>query len=218
LTRKGIFITLEGPEGSGKSTQTKLLCAALERAGRRVVRTREPGGTPLAERVRGVLLDPSHEISPMAELLMYEAARAQHVEDVIRPALARGAVVVCDRFTDATLAYQGWGRGLPKERIRVLNEIASGGLSPDLTLLLDVPVEEGLARARALPKGRAGAGKKGDRLERETVAFHRRVRAGYLALAKREPGRFRVIRWKDGVERVHGEIAGIVMKRLSGRG
>jgi dTMP kinase len=194
---KGIFITVEGPDGSGKSTQARLLCRLLSRAGLRVVHTREPGGTSIAEAVRRVLLHPSSRIAPMTELLLYEAARAQHIAEVVRPALERGRTVVCERYTDATVAYQGWGRQLPLSRIRDLNRIATGGLRPDLTLLLDVPVKEGLLRAR-----RGG----GDRLERESSEFHRRVRRGYLALARREPRRIRLIPWEPGVERVRALV------------
>jgi dTMP kinase len=211
--RKGIFLTLEGPEGSGKSTQTGLLVEFLRRRGYSVVRTREPGGTSIAEAVRRVLLHPSSRIAPMTELLLYEAARAQHIAEVIRPALEKGRVVVCERFTDATEAYQGAGRRLDPGDIRTLNRIATDGLKPDLTLLLDVPVVEGLSRARSIRKKLSRRGKEahlGDRLERESQTFHRRVRRGYLALARREPRRVRVVRWKAGVDRVHVEIVRVV--------
>jgi len=216
-----LFITLEGPEGSGKSTQTRLLCDFLRRKGLHVVHTREPGGTSIAEAVRRILLHPSSRIAPMTELLLYEAARAQHIAEIIRPALCHGAVVVCERFTDATEAYQGWGRGLDREEIRALNRIATGDLRPQLTLLLDVPVREGLARARSLDKElsvRARRTRGGDRLERESLAFHRRVQKGYRSLARKEPKRFRLIRWEDGIENVHARLIREVVSFLKKRG
>lgn len=218
--RKGLFITLEGPEGSGKSTQARLLADSLRRRGLRVAHTREPGGTSIAEAVRRVLLHPGGRVAPMTELLLYEAARAQHIAEVVRPALDRRRTVVCERFTDATEAYQGWGRRLPLSHIRALNRIATGGLRPDLTLLLDVPVREGLRRARSLRKKLTAGdrrGHRGDRLERESAVFHRRVRKGYLALARREPRRIRVIWWESGVEAVHAEIVRAVEEFLKRR-
>ena len=186
------FITLEGIEGSGKTTQIALLAAWLREQGREVVQTREPGGCGIADAVRAILLDSANSaMKPRTELLLYAAARAQHVEEVVRPALARGAVVLCDRFTDATLAYQGYGRGLELQLIENLNAIAAGACRPDLTLLLDLPVEAGLGRA--LARIAATSGEREDRFEREALAFHQRVREGYLELARREPGRFRVV-------------------------
>ncbi len=182
----GLFITLEGPEGAGKSTNREYLAAHLRAQGLDVVLSREPGGTPLAERVRELLLAPSDE--PMAadtELLLVFAARAQHLAQVIRPALARGAVVLCDRFTDATYAYQGGGRGLPKERIAALETFVQGELRPDLTLIFDLPVEVGLARASA--RGRL------DRFEQEGRTFFDAVRHAYLERAAAEPQRYRVV-------------------------
>ncbi|MEK1940794.1 MAG: dTMP kinase [Pseudomonas sp.] len=182
----GLFITLEGPEGAGKSTNREYLAAHLRAQGLDVVLSREPGGTPLAERIRELLLAPSDE--PMAvdtELLLVFAARAQHLAQVIRPALARGAVVLCDRFTDATYAYQGGGRGLPKDRIAALETFVQGELRPDLTLIFDLPVEVGLARASA--RGRL------DRFEQEGRAFFDAVRHAYLERAAAEPQRYRVV-------------------------
>ena len=176
----GLFITLEGPEGAGKSTNRDYLAARLREQGVDVVMTREPGGTPLAERIRELLLAPSDE--PMAadtELLLMFAARAQHLAEVIRPALARGAVVLCDRFTDATYAYQGGGRGLSVERIAILESFVQGELRPDLTLVFDLPVEVGLARAAA--RGRL------DRFEQEGQAFFEAVRQAYLQRAAQQP-------------------------------
>lgn len=188
MTRRGGFITLEGIEGAGKSTLATTLAEQLAARGLEVVRTREPGGTPLAEQIRRSVLERGAEhVSPEAETLLMFAARAVHLDNLVRPALARGAWVVCDRFTDATRAYQGAGRGLPSAFIESLAVAVHGDLVPDLTLLLDLPVEQGLRRARS----RSGAS--ADRFEAETVEFFERVRAHYLALAAREPARFRVL-------------------------
>nr|WP_229631826.1 dTMP kinase [Pseudomonas quercus] len=181
-----MFITLEGPEGAGKSTNRDYLAARLRDAGMDVQLTREPGGTPLAERIRELLLAPSDE--PMAvdtELLLMFAARAQHIDQVIRPALARGAVVVCDRFTDATYAYQGGGRGISVSRIAELEAFVQGSLRPDLTLVFDLPVDVGLARAAA--RGRL------DRFEQEARSFFDAVRQAYLARAATDPQRYEII-------------------------
>jgi len=175
---RGVFIVLEGPDKCGKSTQARLLVSALKKTGREVVHTREPGGTRLAERIRGLLLDPGPSVHPLAELLLYEAGRAQHVSEFIRPALARGAAVVSERFTLATLAYQGCARGFPLGLIRRLNRIATGGLEPDLTVVLDIP--DSAFRQR-------DPSRKLDRLEREDTAFRRRMRAGYRKLSVPAP-------------------------------
>jgi len=182
----GLFITLEGPEGAGKSTNRDYLAECLRRHGIDVVLTREPGGTPLAERIRELLLAPSDEaMNADTELLLVFAARAQHLAQVIRPALARGAVVLCDRFTDATYAYQGGGRGLSIERIATLENFVQGALRPDLTLVFDLPVEIGLARATA--RGRL------DRFEQEGRAFFDAVRSTYLNRAAAAPERYRLV-------------------------
>lgn len=195
----GLFITLEGPEGAGKSTNREYLAARLREQGVDVVMTREPGGTPLAERIRELLLAPSDEaMAADTELLLMFAARAQHLAEVIRPALARGAVVLCDRFTDATYAYQGGGRGLPVERIAVLEDFVQGELRPDLTLVFDLPVEVGLARAAA--RGRL------DRFEQEGQAFFEAVRQAYLQRAAQAPQRYSLLDAGQSLEAVQRAI------------
>ncbi|MDF9621011.1 dTMP kinase [Pseudomonas entomophila] len=195
----GLFITLEGPEGAGKSTNREYLAARLREQGVDVVMTREPGGTPLAERIRELLLAPSEETMAVdTELLLMFAARAQHLAQVIRPALARGAVVLCDRFTDATYAYQGGGRGLPVERIAILESFVQGELRPDLTLVFDLPVEVGLARAAA--RGRL------DRFEQEGQAFFEAVRQAYLQRAGQQPQRYSLLDAAQPLEAVQRAI------------
>lgn len=202
----GRFVTVEGGEGVGKSTNVDFVCALIRQRGFEVLATREPGGTPTAERIRELLLEHGEEPMPdAAELLLFFAARALHVENVIRPALAAGRWVVCDRFTDATRAYQGAGRGLDAERIEQLAKWVHGDLEPDLTLLLDAPAEVGRRRAER----RSGA----DRLEGEQAAFHARVREAYLALAAREPARFAVIDASRRLEDVRAAI-GEALQRL----
>ena len=191
----GLFITLEGPEGAGKSTNREYLAERLREQGVDVVMTREPGGTPLAERIRELLLAPSDEtMAADTELLLVFAARAQHLAEVIRPALARGAVVLCDRFTDATYAYQGGGRGLSVERIATLESFVQGALRPDLTLVFDLPVEVGLARAAA--RGRL------DRFEQEGQGFFEAVRQAYLQRAAQHPQRYRLLDAAQSLEAV----------------
>lgn len=192
---KGLFITFEGIEGSGKTTQIKRLRNWLIDHGFETVITREPGGTVISEAVRTVLLNPEHE--PMAattELLLYAAARAQHVEELIRPALDAGVMVLCDRFADSTVAYQGYGRGIDRGVLDRLNNLATAGLEPDVTLLFDLPVHDGLQRAL---RGRIG-----DRIEQESIEFHERVRDGYLELAKQFPDRMFVIEAEQAPDRV----------------
>ena len=183
---KGLFITFEGIEGSGKSTQANRLKERLAGLGCEVDITREPGGTPIAESIREILLNPSNfTMAPTTELLLYQAARAQHVLERIRPALNRGVTVICDRFFDSTIAYQGGGRGLPVQELEALHAIATGGLAPDITFILDLSPEEGLSRAR---KDHAS-----DRIEREALDFHNRVRNAFLDIAAVHPHRIRVI-------------------------
>ena len=182
-----LFVTFEGVEGSGKSTQLRRVAAHLRAGGHAVVETREPGGTPAGTAIRRLLLGPEAiPLEPLAELHLYCADRAQHVAEVIRPALAARRIVLCDRFSDSTLAYQGWGRGLDVPTIRTLDALARAGLAPALTVLLDLPVVEGLARAR-------GRGAASDRFEAAPLAFHERVRAGFQTLAAEAPTRFLVV-------------------------
>jgi dTMP kinase len=204
----GRFVTLEGIEGAGKSTVAKFVLAWLAQREIPGRLTREPGGTPLAERIRQLVLERGAEpLSPVTETLLMFAARGLHLQQVIRPALARGEWVVCDRFTDATRAYQGSGRGVDPGLIESLAEAVHGGLAPDCTLLLDLPVSVGLARAR----GRAAGSS--DRFEAETAAFFERVRAGYLELARREPARFYVIDAAAPLDAVAAQV-GPVLERL----
>ncbi len=181
-----MFITLEGIEGSGKSTQLRNLAERIPNA----LATKEPGGTPTADRIRAILLDTGATIDPVAELFLFAASRRQHVMEVIRPALAAGQVVLCDRFTDATLAYQGFGRRLDLDRLRWLNDWATDSLRPGLTLIFDLPEEVGLQRARSR---NSSAPVDEGRFEQEDLRFHRRVREGYLTLAASEPDRYAVI-------------------------
>jgi len=209
--KRGKFITLEGVEGTGKTTQCVLLCEYLRRQEIDVVETREPGGTPLGEQVREILLSPGVSAPPSAtsELLLFLAARVQLVTEIIVPALDSGKWVVCDRFSDATLAYQGYGRAIDIEAIRKLNETATGGLKPDLTLLLDLDVEIGIRRAVGGKKEFSGS-KNGDRMEMENTEFHRRVREGYLELAEKEPGRIKTIPVTGSIEEVHRTIVSLI--------
>lgn len=203
MAERGCFITLEGGEGVGKSTQMDRLRDHLEDSGRTVLLTREPGGTPFAEQLRELLLAPREEaVASDSELLLMFAARAQHLHRVIMPALERGEWVVCDRFTDATYAYQGGGRGVDGNRIEELERWVHGDFQPDLTLLLDAPVEVGLQRMQA----RGGA----DRFEQERAEFFQRVRDAYLQRAQRFPGRFRVIDAGESIDAVSTAIRAAV--------
>jgi dTMP kinase len=202
----GKFVTFEGGEGSGKTTQIKLAADWLKERGITVLATAEPGGTPLGRKIREILLNRgSCAIGAEAELLLFAAARAQHVREAILPAMGEGQWVLCDRFSDATLAYQGFGRGLDAGFIRTLNAFSAQALKPDLTFLFDLPVEVGLARAeKRAAAGRPEAAE--DRFEREELTFHGRVREGYLSLAAEEPERFRIIDGATGVEKVRREV------------
>jgi dTMP kinase len=205
---RGFFITLEGGEGAGKSTQLRAIADWLRRHGREVVVTREPGGTELGERIRELLLHKDGHPTAEAEILLMFAARAEHLARVIRPALEAGRTVLCDRFTDATYAYQGGGRGLARERIKVLEEWVQGGLRPDLTLLLDVPIAVGLKRA--------GGRSEPDRFERESESFFERVRNAYLETAEREPQRVRVVTTTGTVEQTTCEVERVLAEVLGG--
>ena len=210
---RGRFITFEGIEGSGKSSQIALLAGYLRSKQRIVSLTREPGGTTIGDQVRKILLDPANKaLDPAAELLLYAASRAQHLTEVIGPALERGAVVLCDRFSDATIAYQGYGRGLDRDMIDRLDRMVTAGMRPALTLLLDVDVAVGLARARGrndLEGLEAEA-----RFENENLKFHDRVRRGYLALAKEEPSRISIVDAALTPDRVQEKIREIVNRLL----
>ena len=187
-----MFLTVEGIEGAGKSTFIGLLEDELVKRGVDFLRTREPGGCALGRQIRPLLLDVSQNVSDRAELFLFLADRAQHVADTIRPALERGQWVICDRYADSTIAYQGYGRGMDPEELQRLNDYATGGLWPDITFLLDLPVEEGLGRALAR-NGREGLTKSEGRFEAEALAFHQRIREGFHLRALRWPERFRVL-------------------------
>lgn len=198
---------MEGPDGAGKTTQLRLLGQYLQKAGYEVVLTREPGGTPLAENIRKILLDPqSQGIAPMTEALLYAAARAQHVAEVIRPALEAGKIVLCDRFVDSSVVYQGGGRGLAQEDIIKINELATGGLKPHLTILLDLAPQEGLARIAQRCRNQAG---KPDRMEQESGHFYQKVREAYLALAQKEE-RIKIVSASGTIEEINQRIIDLV--------
>jgi dTMP kinase len=210
----GRFITIEGGEGVGKSTHIAAVCATVEAAGYSVLLTREPGGTERAEKIRDLLLTPTAEAMPQtSELLLMFAARSTHIENVIRPALAQGTWVICDRFTDATYAYQGGGRSVPREQIEYLEKLVQGKLRPDFTLLLDAPIEVATARARQRNAERGEKG--GDRFEREQSEFFERVRAAYLSIAIAEPRRVVVIDASQSIERVQGAVVRAVNEFVS---
>lgn len=206
---KGKFITFEGPDGAGKSTHLRHAVAQLQEAGYAVRVTREPGGCPISEEIRRLLLDPNHaEMSPVTEALLYAASRAQHVEEVIRPALERGEAVVCDRYLDSSLAYQGHGRGLGEAWVRSINERAVAGCLPDLTILLMLPPEASRARLEA-------AGRTLDRLEREKLDFHTRVWTGFQKVAERQPERFLVLDVQDDIATNAEKLQHALAERLA---
>jgi len=203
-----MFITLEGPDGSGKTTQARMLTEWLREQGHQVVLTREPGGTDIGDQIRQVLHDPHNTaMDARAEILLYSASRAQHVAQCIQTALAAGKVVISDRYADSTLAYQGYGRGLDLKTLRAITTFATGGLTPNLTLYLDIAPQEGLQRRRL-------SGDEWNRLDAETLEFHQRVRAGYLELVKQEPGRWVVIHAARPIEEVQAEIRALVQAKL----
>lgn len=208
-----MFITFEGIEGCGKTTQLKLLAETLKQQGIPVSMTREPGGCPIADKIRSILLDADHSaMISLTELFLYAAARSQHLNDIVRPALSAGSTVLCDRFTDATIAYQGYGRNIDIGLIQQLNKLASNGIAPNLTILMDCPVEVGLQRACARISNTIGA--KEERFELESLPFHEAVRSGYLALAHNDPDRFVIINAELPVPEIADQIATIVLNRL----
>lgn len=207
----GLFITFEGGEGSGKSTQIRLLKKALEKRGHPVIVTREPGGTRIADQIRSILLDRNNkEMIPLTELFLYEASRAQHVAEVIQPMLKKGKTVISDRYADATTVYQGYARGLPSGQIHLLNSIATQYLKPGLTILLDCPIRLGFGRLRKLHK-------KLDRIEQEKRIFHEKIRRGYLKIAKKEPKRVKVINGTRDPQEVHHDILKLVIKKVGSK-
>jgi len=202
---KGLFITFEGPDGSGKTTQMRRLVERLQAKGEEVVVTREPGGTPIGDRIRELILSPDHkEMEDHTEVLLYAASRAQHVREVIVPALEAGNIVVCDRFVDASIAYQGYGLGMKPETVADINRFATGGLRPDRTYLLDVPVS--VSRERLLRRAGAAGGAALDRIEQKESAYHERVREGFLLIANNEPHRVLRVDANQGVD----DIAAII--------
>lgn len=204
----GVFITIEGPDGAGKSTQVRLLAEYLRQKGLQVVITREPGGTGLAEKIRSLLLETSEEaVAPVTEALLYAASRAQHVENLIKPALSRGAVVISDRFVDSSIAYQGFGRGLGAELVWKINEPALAGILPHLTIVLDIDPAMGRRRL-------AKRSTELDRLEQEELDFHRRVRQGFLQLAEEFPQRMKVLSAEGSVGEIHSRILALVNRLL----
>ncbi len=214
---RGLFITIEGPEGAGKTTQTRLL---YERLGPSypIVHTREPGGTAIGERIRSLLLDDGQRaMVPQTEMLLFAASRAQLVTEVVEPALREGRLVLSERYVDASLAYQGYARGLGIEVVRQVNTVATRGLLPDLTVLLDIDPAVGLARARH-SAGKEGRRGRGDRMEQEDLAFYVRVREGFLLLAREEPNRMLIVDGGRDQQTVHEEITGVVERFLRTRG
>jgi dTMP kinase len=212
-----LFITFEGVEGSGKTTQIRRLKSHLSKKGVPCAITREPGGCPISEEVRKILLNPNHrEMAPLTELLLYEAARAQHVEEVIAPLLKKGMVVISDRFSDASIAYQGHGRKVTLRLIDTLNRVSSQNTKPDVTILLDCPPRIGLKRA--LQRNQTLRQEKEGRFELEEVRFHNRVRRGYLAVAKKEPRRFKIIDTRQGEEKVFQKIQKLIDELIQSKG
>lgn len=207
---RGLFISFEGVEGSGKTTQAALLAEYLRNKGFTVIKTEEPGGTPISVSVRKILLAPENRaMDPVTELLLYNAARVQHIKEIILPAVGRGDIVITDRFSDSTIAYQGFGRGIDLKLIDSLDLIATNRLRPDITFLLDIEASEGLARNRNTNKS--------DRIEMEHLSFHERVRTGFINLASKEQKRIRLINSADAVEKIHAAIVAVVDEFLQSR-
>jgi dTMP kinase len=214
LMKLGWFVTLEGIEGSGKTTQAELLANALRSRGDLVTVTREPGGTRAGEFIRAIFLDSTVSLEHTTELLLVLADRAQHVREQLRPTLERGQIVISDRYSDSTTAYQGYGRGLDLKLVRELNRLATDGITPDLTIVLDCPPEVGLARTKARVHGAARAI---DRFEGEQIEFHRRVREGFRAIASDEPSRLVLLDSTEDTHLVSARILRLVVERLAGR-
>jgi dTMP kinase len=208
---RGTFITFEGIDGSGKSTQLRMLASKLRVTGYDVLTTMEPGGTPLGRRLREAFLETEESVDPLAELLLFAADRAQHVRFLIKPKLEEGKIVISDRYADATRAYQGAGRGFPGETINKVIELATEGLKPDLTLFFDLPVEAALLRTKSRNHE---DGEPKNRMDDETADFYRRVRASYLEIARREPERFRTLDASLSIEEIHSNTAEIVIEFL----
>lgn len=203
-----MFITIEGPDGGGKTTQMNMLVPALEEQGLDIVRTREPGGTDIGDQIRSVIMDMKNKsMDPRAEILLFCASRAQLVSELIRPSLASGKIVLCDRYADSTMAYQGYGHGLDRTALKNLLEFATGGLKPDLTILLDISAEAGLRR-------RITNHDEWNRMDDYALQFHERVRKGYLEMATAEPVRFAVINADRSKEEIHDEIVAVIMRKL----
>ena len=200
MTKTGLFITFEGPDGCGKTTQMKLLAEYFEKKGKEVVLTREPGGKGLGEKVREILLNYDGEVSDRCESFLFLADRAQNIDIIVNPAVKEGKIVLCDRHIDSTVAYQGYGRGLNIDRINMLNNLATNGKKPDLTLVFDVDVETSMKRV----------GKEKDRMESAGIDFHNRVRKGYLELAKQEPKRIKVLDATKSIEEIHKDVINIL--------
>ena len=205
MNKKGLFITFEGADGSGKSTQLKLAAEYLQKKGMETISTRDPGGTPLGSKIREILLHHDGKVADYCELFLYLADRAQHIDEKIIPALEEGKTVLCDRYVDSTLAYQGYARGLDKEEIFKLNNIVARGLMPDLTFVFDVSTEVSAQRV----------GKTKDRLESEAVEFHQKVREGFLDLAKKYPERIKVIDANNGIDEIHASVIEILKNLIA---
>ena len=212
---KGWFITFEGPEGSGKSTQSQRLCDYLNKNGRDAIMTFEPGGTPIANQIRSVILSRDNvKMTPCCEMFLYAASRAQHVSEVIIPHIEKGGIVICDRFTDSSLAYQAFAREIGYETVGAVQKIATMGIGPDLTIMLDIPTEIGLERTFK-KRNPNKIEKSADRMELENLEFHKKVREGYLKLATLEPERIKVINAEEEPDAIYNKIIAIVEKKIS---
>jgi len=210
MLKRGIFISLDGVEGCGKSTQATLLADYMRKLSYTVVLTREPGGTPIAEQIRGILLDPKNaKMTITTELLLYLASRAQHTSEIIIPALSDGKVVICERFSHATFVYQGYVRGFDLSILKQINKVATGGLEPDLTLILDIDPKIGFSRK---------SGTSPDRIEKEDIEFHNKVREGYIKIAHEDPLRMKIINAENSIQHVHLCIKGQVDQKLKDSG